>query len=86
MPWKLIKSGMVRISSWKLGKNLLCNLYYSVVQTCCDSMLVRDLEKAAEAVFQDKNSAVLDQLLARCGHQREIAEKIEMLKLQLGAK
>ena len=46
----------------------------------------RELEKAAEAAFQDRNSAALDQVLAKCGHRREITEKVQMLKSQLGAK
>lgn len=46
----------------------------------------RELEKAAEAAFQDRNSAALDQVLAKCGHRREIAEKVQMLRSQLGAK
>ena len=51
------------------------------VSTC-----YRELEKAAEAAFQDRNSAALDQVLAKCGHRREIAEKVQMLKSQLGAR
>ena len=51
------------------------------VSTC-----YRELEKAAEAAFQDRNSAALDQVLAKCGHRREIAEKVQMLKSQLGGR
>jgi len=47
----------------------------------------RDLEKAAEAAFQDRNPAALDQVLSKCSpHRREIIEKVQMLKSQLGAK
>ena len=46
----------------------------------------RDLEKAAEAAFQDRNIAGLDQVLAKCTHRRELAEKVNMLRSQLGVK
>ena len=50
------------------------------------SSCYREFEKAAEAAFQDRNPAALDQVLAKCGHRREIAEKVQMLRSQLGAK
>lgn len=46
----------------------------------------REYEKAAEAAFQDRNLAALDQVLAKCSHRRELTEKVQMLKSQLGGK
>jgi len=46
----------------------------------------RDLEKAAEAAFQDRNVAALDQVLAKCTHRRELSEKVQMLRSQIGVK
>lgn len=45
-----------------------------------------DLEKAAEAAFQDRNLSGLDQVLAKCSHRQELSEKVQMLRSQLGAK
>ena len=61
-------------TSYTSNNNLAVTLYY------------RELEKAAEAAFQDRNSAALDQVLAKCGHRREITDKVQMLKSQLGAR
>ena len=49
------------------------------------SDISRDLKKAAEAAFSERDIGTLDEILSKAGRQPELAMLVQQMKSRLGA-